>query len=98
MFLRDDPNLSTLTEELIYENMQEVPINKVGKILFQVLENGYQTVNLDAVEGGYRQYIHIRLINYLYKYNLETEQFDVTENIYDLERCQQSNFENTEFE
>ena len=98
MFLRDDPTLSSLAEELIYESVAVVPIKKVGKILFQVLENGYSTVNLDAVEGGYRQYIHIRLLNHIYKYNADKGKHDVIEKIYDLERCQASNFEGSDFE
>jgi hypothetical protein len=53
MLARDEPSLWSLNEELKYDSMEPIQINQVGKILFQILENGYNTVDLDSIEGGY---------------------------------------------
>jgi hypothetical protein len=66
--------------------------------LFEILENGDSTVNLEEVEGGYKQYINIRLNNQVKTFNSETKQFDVKNNYYNLQKCDESNFNKTEFE
>ena len=98
MFTRSDASLSSLAEQMRYDDVAKVSIDKVAKILFEILEDGDNTVDLDAIEGGYRQYIHIRLNNGEKTYNADTKQFDSKNNYYDLKRCEQSNFDNNEYE
>ena len=73
MFTRSDASLSSLAEQMRYDDVAKVSIDKVAKILFEILEDGDNTVDLDAIEGGYRQYIHIRLNNGEKTYNADTK-------------------------
>lgn len=77
MVTKSDPSLSSLAESMDYEAVGKIEINKLGKILFEVLENGDNTVDLEAVEGGYQQYMHIRLNHVVKTYNQDTDSFDV---------------------
>jgi hypothetical protein len=69
-----------------------MPINKVGKILFEILENGDNTIDLEEIEGGYNQYINIRLNNVVKTFVPETGEFIVKDNYHDLQRCTTNNF------
>ena len=84
MILREGPSLSSLAESMDYEAVGRVQIADLPKILFEILENGDNTVNLEDVEGGYRQYINIRLNNQVKTFNSETKTFDVKNNYYNL--------------
>ena len=66
--------------------------------MFEILENGDNTVNLEDVEGGYKQYINIRLNNQVKTFISETKTFDVKNNYFNLQRCVESNFQKSEFE
>lgn len=59
----------------------------MAKILFEIREKGDTTVDLDAVEGGLRQYVHIRLNNIEKTWNADAKSFDVKNNYYDIKRC-----------
>ena len=63
MFERDDPNMTSLEEQMKYLTVSKVPIDGTAKVLFEILEGGDNTVDLDAVEGGFEQYVHVRLAN-----------------------------------
>ena len=70
----------------------------MAKVLYEILENGDSTVDLDKIEGGYKQYIHVRLNNIIKIYNKDTKKFDKTNNYYPLKRCEESNFEKNDYE
>lgn len=53
MFERDDPNMTSLEEQMKYLTVDKVPINETAKVLFEILEGGDNTVDLDAIEGGF---------------------------------------------
>jgi stringent starvation protein B len=82
-----------------YEEIDKVPLNKTAKVLYEILENGDNTVNLDTVPGGYRQYLHIRVNNVVKVWSNETgtPTLSRTNNYYDLKRCTADNFK-TDFE
>lgn len=91
--------MSSLAEEMRYKEVNKVPLNRTAKVLFEVVENGDNTVDLDAVPGGYRQYIHIRLLHVIKIWTNDTGtwKLDRTNNYYELRRCQANNFK-TDFE
>ena len=84
MFGFGDPALSSLAEKMKYDEVGQVKIGDVAKILFEILEDGDTAVDLEAVEGGYKQYVDIRLNNKEKKWNPDTKSFDVKDNYYDL--------------
>lgn len=83
---------------MVYEEVGKVGIQKVAKILYEMLERGDNTIDLDAIEGGYRQYVHIRLVNAIKTWNPDKNDFDLKSNFYYPVKCQESNFAHTEFE
>lgn len=93
MFGYGDPALSSLAEMMKYDEVDKVPISDTAKILFEILEGGDTSVDLDSIEGGYRQYVHIRVNNKEKLWNADTKSFDIKNNYYDLERCTESNFQ-----
>lgn len=92
MFTRSEAALSSLAESMQYEDVGKVSINDMAKVLFEVLENGDSTVDLDEVEGGYRQYVHLRLNNIVKTYNPDTKKFEKVNNYFGLRRCDESDF------
>ena len=54
MFQRDDPNMTSLEEEMSYDDVGQVSTTDTAKVLFEILEGGDNTFDLDAVEGGYQ--------------------------------------------
>ena len=97
MVTRDDATMATLAEGMSYEDVGKITTDTAAKVLFEILENGDNTFDLDKVEGGYQQYIHVRLNNIIKIYNADTKSFDRTSNYYSVDRCTLSNF-HTEFE
>ena len=63
MFNRNDPNMTSLEEQMNYDDVGKVYTKQTAKVLFEILEGGDNTIDLDTVEGGYQQYIHLRLNN-----------------------------------
>ena len=72
---------------MVYEEVGKVGIQKVAKILYEMLERGDNTIDLDAIEGGYRQYIHIRLVNAIKTWNPDKNDFDLKSNFYYPVKC-----------
>jgi len=91
MFSRDDPNMTSLEEQMKYAEVNTVPINETAKVLFEILEGGDNTVDLDAVEGGFEQYVHIRLANIIKTFD---EAGEMTKEVkyFPLKRCSPDNF------
>ena len=97
MFNRDDPNMTSLEEQMSYEDVGQVKTKTTAKVLFEILEGGDNTVDLDAVEGGYQQYIHLRLNNIIKTFDADGNMEKVSK-YYPLQRCNDDNFGNTDFE
>ena len=90
----EDPYISSLEETMNYEEVGKVPLNKLAKPLFEILEGGDSTVDLDA--ENYRQYIHVRLRNIIKTY--PDGELKVTNNYYPLRRCSEEDFQRTDYE
>ena len=97
MFNRDDPNMTSLEEQMSYDDVGKVSTKTTAKVLFEILEGGDNTVDLDAVEGGYHQYIHLRLNNIIKTFDADGNMEKVSK-YYPLQRCNEDNFGNTAFE
>ena len=54
MVTKTDPSLSSLAESLDYEAVGKIQIKDLPKMLFEILENGDNTVDLDNIPGGIR--------------------------------------------
>ena len=81
-----------------YEGVGKIKTSGVAKVLFEILENGDNTVDLDQVPGGYQQYINIKLNNIIKTFNEETQEFDRQDIYYSVDRCTKENFMKDDYE
>lgn len=73
-----------------YEDVGKRPINETAKPLFEILEGGDSTVDLDSEE--YWKYISLRLTNVIKTYDEVTGEETRTDLHYPVSRCTESNF------
>ena len=79
-----------------YEEVGQQPLSLMSKPLFEILENGDNTVDLgDDMSDSF---INIRLRNIIKNYNNNTEQFEFYSNYYRMAKCEEKDFQRNEFE
>ena len=71
-----------------YEEVGQAYLNLTAKPLFEILEKGDNTVDLE--KENYKKYIHIRLINIVKTF--KNDKFIVENNYYPVVRCTSENF------
>jgi hypothetical protein len=91
MFKRDEPNMASLEEQMKYEDVGKISVANTAKVLFEILENGDNPVDLFAGEN-YRQYAHIRLCQIIKTYDDAGKETVTKSCDFDLKRCDESNF------
>ena len=77
----------------MYYDVGKIPITNVSKILFEILEFGDSTVDLD--QQDYRRYVHIRLNNIIKKW--EGGKWVREDIYYPIFRCTEDLFQENEF-
>ena len=93
MFGRNDANMLSLEEGMIYETVDKIYMDRAAKVLFEILEDGDNTVNLE----GSKEYVHLRLNNIIKLHDENGERKPTIQNYYDLKLCDETNFK-TPFE
>lgn len=78
-----------------YEDVGKRPINETAKPLFEILQGGDSTVDLEAEE--YWKYISLRLTNIIKTYDPETGDETKVNLHYPVIRCSEENFKDSSF-
>jgi ribosomal protein S3AE len=73
-----------------YNVVDKVDFHITARPMYEILENGDNTVDLGSDMSD--RYINIRLNNIIKNYNHELEKFDVSSNYYELKACSESDF------
>ena len=90
MIYRLENSYKTLEEQMNYEEVGQQPLSLMSKPLFEILENGDNTVDLgDDMSDSF---INIRLRNIIKNYNNNTEQFEFYSNYYRMAKCEEKDF------
>ena len=62
----EEPYISSLEETMDYDLVGKVPFSSLAIPIFEILQGGDGTIDLD--EANHRQYIHVRINNYVKRY------------------------------
>ena len=96
MVMRDNNSFISLMEQTDYEGIGKGFLNDTYKILFEIVENGSKTVELES--RNYEKYINIRLKQIIKTYDKETKSFKVENKYFPIPKCNKENFKRNEFE
>ncbi len=94
MLGKADPYITSLEEKMASAEVGRVSLSGLAQPLFEVLEFGDHAIDLDA--EGYRQYVSIRLGNVIKTYSGGL--LNVTSVYYCLRRCEEADFQRSEYE
>lgn len=86
----DSPDISSIEETMKYNVVGKIKMVSMAKPLFEILEGGDNTVDLEAVD--YKKYINIRLVNVVKNIG-EDGEVERTDKYYEIERCEKQDFE-----
>ena len=87
----DEPDISSIAEEIKLTG--QVMFKDISIPLLEITEGGDSTVDLE--ENDYRKYFHMRVRNIEKKF--KDGEMVRTDTFFDIERCQQSMFQNNEY-
>ena len=71
------------------DKVGKLSLNKLNKAMFQILDGGFNIVDMNAVDV--REYIHIRL-DHITKH-FENDEMVRTDTYHELELCKEENFQ-----
>jgi hypothetical protein len=95
LIFRGDNSIVSLSEEMNYEDIGKVRVwNETAKPLLEVLENGDNTVDLEATNA--KRYMHKRLTQYVKTF--DTGELKIEKLYYPIPLCDEDNFKRNEFE
>jgi hypothetical protein len=79
---------------MISADVGRIPITTMAKPLFEVLDEGDNSFDLDG--NNYKRYIHIR-VNNIKKTFVNGDTMLRTDTYYEIERCKEENFQQTDY-
>ena len=95
MMTYGDNKITSLMEQMKYEQVGKAFLNQTAKPLLEVLENGDYTIDLE--NEGYKRFINIRMDNIIKRFDQDGN-LDVEHKYYPVEKCTIDNFKRNEFE